>query len=184
MHGVRRTLLHQQAASLGLPLTEVAVPAASSNEVYERAMGQALEQLRSEGVRRVAFGDIFLEDLRAYREARTAERGLACLFPIWKRDTAELAHTFIREGFKAVVVCVDTRVLDRAFAGRAFDEALLGDLPPGVDPCGEHGEFHTFVCDGPIFRWPIAVGPGPVVERDGFVFCDLLSAGDAAVANP
>lgn len=174
MHGVRRTLLHQQATALSLPLTEVAVPAGSSNEDYERAMGKALHRFRAQGIHRVAFGDIFLEDLRAYREARTAECGLTCLFPIWKRDTAKLAQMFIRDGFKAVVVCVDPRVLAPSFAGRAFDEAFLADLPPVVDPCGENGEFHTFVFDGPIFRWPIPVMPAAVVEREGFVFRDLL----------
>ena len=174
MHGVRRALLHQQAIALGLPLTEVAVPAGSSNEVYERAMGKTLAQFRSHGIHRVAFGDIFLEDLRAYREQRTAECGLACVFPIWKRETAALAHAFIRDGFKAVVVCVDPGVLDASFAGRPFDEALLADLPVGVDPCGEHGEFHTFVWDGPIFQHPIPVSIGTVVERDNFVYCDVV----------
>ena len=175
MHGgVRRAVLHQQASSLGLPLTEVAVPAGSSNEVYERAMGETLRRFRSQGIDRIAFGDIFLEDLRAYREERTAACGLSCLFPIWKRDPSALARGFIRDGFKAVVVCVDPSALDPSFVGRAFDETFLADLPAGVDPCGENGEFHTCVCDGPIFDHPIAVSTGTVVERDGFVYCDLV----------
>ena len=155
MHGVRRALLHRQATALGLPLLEVAVPAGSSNDVYERQMGQTFTQCRTDGIRHVAFGDIFLEDLRAYREHHTAACGLTCVFPLWQRDTAALARTFIGEGFTAVVVCVDPRVLDPAFAGRAFDETFLADLPTGVDPCGENGEFHTSVWNGPIFRHPI-----------------------------
>lgn len=173
MHGVRRVLLHQQAASLGLPLTEVAIPPRSSNAIYERAMRTTLDEFRAQGIRHVAFGDIFLEDLRAYREHRTAACGLACLFPIWKRDTAALARRFIDDGFKAVVVCVDPKVLDAAFAGRPFDDGLLADLPVGVDPCGENGEFHTFVWGGPVFRHPVPVSVGPIVERDGFVYCDV-----------
>ena len=153
----------------------MAVPAGSSNEVCERAMGKTLTQFRSRGINRVTFGDIFLEDLRAYREQRTAECGLACLFPLWKRQTAAVAHAFIRDGFKAVVVCVDPSELDPSFAGRPFDEALLADLPVGVDPCGENGEFHTFVCDGPIFQHPIPVSIGTIVERDSFVYCDVVS---------
>ena len=173
IHGVRRALLHQQATALGLPLTEVAVPAGSSNDVYEGQMGKALTQFHADGIRHVAFGDIFLEDLRAYREHRTAASGLRCLFPIWKRNTAALARAFIRDGFKAVVVCVDSRVLDPSFAGQAFDQTFLANLPAGVDPCGENGEFHTCVWDGPIFSQPIPVSRGTVVERDGFVYCDL-----------
>ena len=174
MHGVRRELLHQQAASLGLPLTEVAVPPMSSNEIYEHAMRSALDAFHARGIRRVAFGDIFLEDLRAYRERQTAECDLTCLFPIWKWDTAGLARGFIRDGFKAVVVCVNPAVLDSSFAGRAFDDTLLADLPAGVDPCGENGEFHTMVWDGPIFQRPIPISTGTTVQRDGFVFCDVL----------
>ena len=174
MHGVRRALLHRQATALGLPLLEIAVPAGSSNDVYERQMGQTFTQCRTDGIRHVAFGDIFLEDLRAYREHHTAAYGLTCVFPLWQRDTAALARTFIGEGFKAVVVCVDPRVLDPAFAGRAFDETFLADLPTGVDPCGENGEFHTSVWNGPIFRHPIPVSRGTVVERDGCVYADLV----------
>ena len=174
MHGVRRVLLHQQVTSLGLPLTEVSVPPMSSNEIYEHAMRTALEKFHARGIRRIAFGDIFLDDLRVYRESRTAEADFTCLFPIWRRDTTDLALGFIRDGFRAVVVCVDPELLDLSFAGRPFHEALIADLPADVNPCGENGEFHTFVWDGPIFQHPIPVSTGAVVERDGFVFCDVL----------
>ena len=180
MHGVRRTLLREQAASIGLPLVEVAVPPQSSNEIYEQAMGAAFGRLRADGIRRVAFGDIFLEDLRAYRERQLAARDLGCLFPIWKQDTAALAQGFIHSGFQAIVVCANPDVLDASFAGRAFDGTFLSDLPASVDPCGEDGEFHTFVWDGPIFTRPIAVSIGATVVRDGFVFCDLIPPGSAA----
>ncbi len=179
MHGVRRALLRQQAASIGVPLTEVAVPPQSFNELYEREMGKAFGRHRADGIRRVAFGDIFLEDLRDYRERQLAEWDLECLFPIWKQDTTELARSFIRAGFEAIAVCVKPDVLDASFAGRAFDDAFLTDLPVSVDPCGENGEFHTFVFDGPIFRQPVAVSTGVVVEREGFVYCDLLPQGSA-----
>ena len=174
MHGVRRTLVRQQADAIGIPITEVAVPPSSSNAVYEREMGYAFARLQTEGIRRVAFGDIFLEDLRVYREEQLATWNLECFFPIWKRDTTELAHRFVEDGFKAVVACVNPAVLDASFAGRSFDETFLGDLPPGVDPCGENGEFHTFVFDGPIFQQPVRISLGQVVERDHFVFCDLV----------
>ena len=173
MHGVRRSLLRKQAESIGLPLTEVVVPPKSSNEIYEREMAVAFRRFHSEGIRRVAFGDIFLEDLREYREQQLAACGLACEFPIWQRDTTELANRFINDGFEATLVCINPQVLDRSFAGRPFDRGLLSDLPPDCDPCGENGEFHTFVSAGPIFEEPIPVSTGEVVERDGFVFCDL-----------
>ncbi|WP_419938987.1 ATP-binding protein [Candidatus Palauibacter sp.] len=176
MHGVRRALVRDQAAVIGIPLVEVVVPPQSSNEIYERAMGEAFDRLYEDGIRRVAFGDIFLEDLREYRERQLAASGLECFFPIWKQPTAALARSFIRDGFKAVAVCVNPAVLDASFAGRAFDASFVADLPEGVDPCGEHGEFHTFVWDGPILPRPIPVARGDVVERDGFVFCDLLAA--------
>ena len=175
MHGVRRALVRDQAASIGIPLVEVVVPPRSSNEIYERAMAVAFDRLYDDGIRRVAFGDIFLEDLREYRERQLAASGLACLFPIWRQPTAALARSFIRDGFKAVAVCVNPKVLDASFAGRSFDAAFLADLPEGVDPCGENGEFHTFVWAGPILPRPIPVRRGEVVERDGFVFCDLVS---------
>ena len=179
MHGVRRTLVQQQADAIGISITKVAVPPSSSNAIYEREMGHAFARLQAEGIRRVAFGDIFLEDLRVYREEQLATWNLECFFPIWKRDTTELAQRFVEDGFKAVVACVNPAVLDASFAGRSFDETFLADLPPGVDPCGENGEFHTFVFDGPIFQQPVRISLGQVVERDHFVFCDLVP--DSAV---
>jgi uncharacterized protein (TIGR00290 family) len=174
MHGVRRALLEQQAESLGLPLHVVLIPPECVNATYEARMKDALEQHLARGVRRVAFGDIFLEDLRVYREQNLAKVGMEAVFPIWKRDTRELARELIRLGFRAIAVCIDPRVLDSSFAGRELDESFFSDLPPGVDPCGENGEFHTFVFDGPIFRTPIRFRAGETVHRDGFYFCDLL----------
>ena len=174
MHGVRRTLLREQAEAIGIPVTEVPVPRVCTNAVYEREMGVAFARLQAAGIRRVAFGDIFLEDLRAYREEQLAASKLEGFFPLWKQDTRNLAHRFIQDGFKAVLVCVNLKVLDSSFAGRRFDESLLSDLPPDVDPCGENGEFHTFVFDGPIFRRSVRMSPGEVVERDDFAFCDLV----------
>ena len=174
MHGVRRALLRKQAESLGLPVTEVIVPPQSSNAIYEKEMGKAFSRIRSKGIRRVAFGDIFLEDLRDYREQQLAACGLNCLFPIWKKPTQRLARAFIDEGFCAVTVCVDSNVLDRSFAGRRFDAEFLDDLPDEVDPCGENGEFHTFVFDGPIFSRSVEFAHGEIVERNGFFFHDLL----------
>ena len=183
MHGVRRALLREQAASIGIPLMEVAVPPKSSNDIYEREMGKAFSRLRAQGIRNVAFGDIFLQDLREYRERQLAAWDLECLFPLWKQDTAELAQTFVRDGFQAIVVCVNPVVLDASFAGRTFGEAFLADLPAGIDPCGENGEFHTFVYDGPIFRRPIAVSTRAVVERDGLVYSDVAPQGAAEDAR-
>jgi uncharacterized protein (TIGR00290 family) len=174
MHGVRRELLAQQAESIGLPLHEVRIPPQCVNPVYEARMEEALRVHLDLGVRKVAFGDIFLEDLRAYREKNLARIGMTALFPIWKRDTRELIRSFHAEHFRAIAVCVDPKVLGRRFAGCELDPSFFADLPPGVDPCGENGEFHTFVFDGPIFRWPIPVRTGEVVDRDSFIFCDLL----------
>jgi uncharacterized protein (TIGR00290 family) len=174
MHGVRRVLLERQAASIGLPLHAVLIPPQCVNATYETRMKEALAQHLARGVRRVAFGDIFLEDLRVYRERNLAQMGMEALFPIWKRDTRELARDFLRQRFQAIAVCVDPRVLDSSFAGRVLDESFFVDLPPGVDPCGENGEFHTFVFDGPVFREPVRFVPGEKVLRDGFCFCDLL----------
>jgi uncharacterized protein (TIGR00290 family) len=174
MHGVRHELLARQAASLGLPLHEVRIPPQCVNPIYESRMEQALRVYLKQGIRQVAFGDIFLEDLRTYRESNLARVGMSALFPIWKRDTRELARTFIAQRFRAFTVCIDPRILPASFAGRELDESFFADLPPQADPCGENGEFHTFVFDGPIFRQPIPVRAGEIVTRDGFVFCDLL----------
>ena len=179
MHGVRRSLVHAQAESLGIPLAEVAVPPESSNEVYERAMGREFDRRRAAGIRRIAFGDIFLADLREYRERQLARHGLKAIFPLWQRPTARLARSFIRDGFEAVTVCVSLSMLDASFVGRPFDADFLADLPESADPCGENGEFHTFVSAGPIFPRPIPVTRGEVVERDGFAFCDLGRRSDA-----
>lgn len=174
MHAVRRRLLDAQADAAGLPLHVVDLPWPCSNTEYEQRMGHAVEQFVREGFTHVAFGDLFLEDVRRYREARLAGTGLEPLFPLWKSTTtAELARRIIDAGVRAYLTCIDPRQLDPAFAGRAFDEQLLADLPPGVDPCGERGEFHSFVWDGPMFRQPIPVTVGEVVRRDGFVFADV-----------
>jgi uncharacterized protein (TIGR00290 family) len=174
MHGVRRDLLERQAQSIGLPLHEVRVPPQCVNPVYETRMEAALRLYLEKGVRKVAFGDIFLEDLRAYREKNLARVGMTSIFPIWKRDTRELIRSFHASGFRAVAVCVDPKILAPSFAGRELDESFFRDLPPHADPCGENGEFHTFVFDGPIFHSPISVRTGEIVNRDGFVFCDIF----------
>jgi uncharacterized protein (TIGR00290 family) len=177
MHGVRRGLLERQAEAAGLPLHIVSIPPDCTNEIYEERMSAALAPLRQggvRGIRRIAFGDLFLEDIRAYREAKLAGADMEALFPVWGRDTAELAREFIAQGFAAVLVCVDTQALDASFAGRAFDESLLRDLPPGVDPCGENGEFHTFVHAGPIFREAISFRKGIQETRlERFRYQDL-----------
>lgn len=183
MHGVRVELVREQARSAGLPLVEVALPVPCTDAEYEARLAAALARARTEGVRAVAFGDLFLADIRAYRERQLARAGLDAAFPLWGLDTGWLARRFLALGFKAWVVCVDTQRLDRSFAGRAYDEAFLADLPAGVDPCGERGEFHTFVYDGPVFRWPIPCRPGEVVLRDGrFAYAELLpgSAGEGS----
>jgi uncharacterized protein (TIGR00290 family) len=174
IHGVRRELLERQAQSIGLPLHEVRIPPQCVNPIYEARMEEALRTHFDQGVRRVAFGDIFLEDLRAYRERNLARVSMTGLFPIWKRDTRELIRSFHANRFRAVAVCVDPKVLDPSFAGRELDESFFRDLPPHADPCGENGEFHTFVFDGPIFHSPVPVRTGEIINRDGFVFCDLM----------
>jgi len=175
MHGVRRELLAAQARGVGVPLVEVRIPPSCPNEVYEARMEEALSRPPLDGVDAFAFGDLFLEDVRAYRERRLAAAGRTALFPLWDEDTAALARRFVADGFRARIVCVDPRRLDGSFAGRPFDVALLDALPAGVDPCGENGEFHTFVHDGPVFAEPVPVEGGGAVERDGFVFYELAS---------
>ena len=178
MHGVRRSLLLAQAASLGLPLVEVGIPADCPNELYEARMRSALDgQVRERGIRGVVFGDLFLEDVRAYRERQLAGTGVRGVFPLWGRATRELARELIDDGFRATVCVVDPRRVHPAFAGRAYDRPLLSDLPADVDPCGENGEFHTFVHDGPIFARPVSFELGVLVERDGFWFRDLVPNG-------
>lgn len=174
MHGVRRTLLAAQAHAVGVPVHEVFLPPNASNSEYEARLEAALRPYQEAGVRSVVFGDIFLEDLRQYREAHLARIGMRGLFPLWKRDTGELVRAFLAAGFRAVIVCVDTRVLDASFAGRLIDESFLTDLPSGVDPCGERGEFHSFVFEGPIFREPVRFVLGEAVMRENFCFRDLL----------
>ncbi len=174
MHGVRRELLLKQGDALGFPLEEIAIPKNCTNDVYEKQMRQALEKHYKKGIRIAAFGDLFLQDIRDYREERMARIGMQCLFPLWGEPTAELADQFIDLGFRAIVACVDTEALDREFAGREYDRDFIEDLPSEVDPCGEKGEFHTFVYDGPIFRIPIPVRRGKTILRDNrFCFCDF-----------
>jgi uncharacterized protein (TIGR00290 family) len=177
MHGVRRSLLRRQAAATGLHLVEVPIPVDCTNEVYESRMTAAFASDELSAVEEVAFGDLFLEDIRAHRESRLAAAGKRARFPVWGEDTAMLARHFIAAGFRAILVCLDPRKLDSSFAGRDFDERLLAELPAGVDPCGENGEFHTFVTAGPVLDCPIECRRGEVVERQGFVFCDLLEDG-------
>jgi uncharacterized protein (TIGR00290 family) len=174
MHGVRCELLRQQAQSIGFPLHEVRIPQQCGNPIYEARMEEALRVHHEKGIRKVAFGDIFLEDLRIYREKNLARIGMTALFPIWKRDTRELIQFFHAQQFRSVAACIDGKVLDRRFAGRELDKSFFGELPAMVDPCGENGEFHTFVFDGPIFQSPVRIRTGEVVDRDSFIFCDLL----------
>lgn len=174
MHAVRRTLLQAQADAAGYPLHAVNLPWPCSNAEYEQRMGDAVEKFVRDGFTHVAFGDLFLEDVRRYREERLSGTGLTPLFPLWKtKPTADLAREMIAGGLRAYLTCVDPQKLDATFAGRAFDERLLADLPAGTDPCGENGEFHSFAWDGPMFERPIPVEVGEVVARDDFVFADL-----------
>ncbi len=176
MHGIRRAVLDAQVVALGLPLVEAIIPAAASNLVYEEALAAALAVLRQQhpDVRHLAFGDLFLEDVRAYRERLLPPLGWTPVFPLWGRDTAALARDFVGAGYRAILTCVDTTQLGAEFAGRDFDAALLAELPATVDPCGERGEFHTCVYAGPIFRQPLAIQVGTRVRRDGrFEYCDL-----------
>ncbi|OGI42156.1 MAG: ATP-binding protein [Candidatus Muproteobacteria bacterium RBG_16_64_11] len=176
MHGVREELLQAQADAAGLPLWRVPLPHPCPNGEYEARMRALIARAVAAGVTHMAFGDLFLEDIRAYREQQLAGTGIAPVFPLWGLDTRQLAHAMIGAGLRAKLSCVDPKQLARDFAGRTFDETLLADLPAGVDPCGERGEFHSFCHAGPMFDRPIAVTTGEVVERDGFVFADLLPA--------
>jgi uncharacterized protein (TIGR00290 family) len=184
-HGVREELLDAQAEALGLPLTKIYLPSGKdtpcTNEVYEEIMGRVLEGFRLRGVYTVGFGDLFLEDLRAWRENNLARAGMSGVFPIWKRDTPELARQMIAMGFRAILSCVEGKV-GPGFAGRPYDEHLLADLPAGIDPCGEYGEFHSFVHDGPGFEKPVPAVVGETVIRDGRYYADMVLAGSAAMA--
>lgn len=193
MHGVRRSLLETQADAIGIPLQTIELPEQPSMEAYEAAMMNTIAALKTAGLTHAAFGDIFLEDLKVYREQKLASAGIECVFPIWKIDTAELMKEFLSLGFKAIIVCVNEQYLDKSFCGRLIDESFVRDLPPNVDVCGENGEYHSFVFDGPIFKYPIAYSKGEIVTRGyhapantdsnnkmdqpsayNFYFCDLL----------
>jgi len=175
MHGVRRSLLEKQAESLELPLEKVFITSKTSNEQYEAIMREILVKYKQAGVSAVAFGDIFLEDLKKYREDNLAKIGMKGLFPLWKKDTAKLAQTFIDLGFKTIIACVDTDFLDKMFVGRTFNREFLTKLPGNIDPCGENGEFHSFVYDGPIFKKRIVHDIGETVRRENrFYYCDLI----------
>ncbi len=177
IHGVRRTILHAQAESIGLPLVEAWLEPTSSNDAYEAAWETALHNANETlgGVRHVAYGDLFLADVRAYRDALMARLGYVAVYPLWEQPTLTLAHAFIADGYRAVLTCVDTTQIDADFAGREYDKRLLADLPDGADPCGEHGEFHTCVLAGPMMRSPVQVVIGErVLRNDRFQYCDLV----------
>ncbi len=175
MHGVRRELLDRQAVSLGIALHTVMIPQECPNDIYEARMQAAFDRCKAQGISKIAFGDLFLEDVKQYRDERLARAGMTGLYPIWMRDTRELVRTFISLGFKAILSCVDTQAIDADFAGREIDEQLLRDLPAGADPCGERGEYHSFVYEGPIFKLPIPCEAGDKVMRSGrFMYCDIV----------
>jgi len=183
MHAVRRELVETQAAALDLPLFPVDLPFPCPNDAYEARMRDAVAAAVAAGFTHVAFGDLFLEDVRRYREQRLTGSGLAPIFPLWGRPTGPLAREMVDSGLRATLTSVDPRLLDRRFAGRTFDAALVDELPSGVDPCGEHGEFHTFAWAGPMFLAPIPVAPGEIVERDGFVFADLVASDASGIRS-
>lgn len=183
MHGVRRSLVELQAGRLNLPLWPVELPWPCPNASYEELMRDVCQRAIAQGITAVAFGDLFLEDIRAYRERQLSGIGLEPLFPLWKLPTRELAREMIEAGLKAVITCVDPSKLARSYAGRCYDAALLDDLPANVDPCGENGEFHTFVYDAPLFSEPIRIQAGEIVDRDGFVFADLTAADVTAAGD-
>lgn len=174
MHGVRTGLIERQAESLGIPLEKIYITKNATNSEYETNMREKLVKYSKEGIKSVVFGDIFLEDLRLYREKKLSALGMRGIFPIWKKDTKELANAFIELGFKAIITCIDTEVLDKKFIGRFYDKEFLRELPSNIDPCGENGEFHSFVFKGPLFQKDIAFTKGEIVLRDDrFYFCDL-----------
>jgi uncharacterized protein (TIGR00290 family) len=175
LHGVREELLDRQSKEVGIPVTKVRLPNPCPNDVYDRVMGVTMEKYKQMGVTHSIFGDIFLVDIRRYREEQLRKVGLTPIFPLWKEPTDKLARRIIDLGFKAVITCVNTAQLHPKFSGRYFDEALLADLPKNVDPCGENGEFHTFVYDGPIFKHPIPIHTGETVTKNGFKFTDIIS---------
>lgn len=174
MHGTRESLLDRQVAALNLPCLKIPLPSPCPNAVYEARMAEACAHIKGQGVHHMVFGDLFLEDVRAYREARLKDAGMEAVFPLWRRETRALAQEMVTSGVVAHLVCIDPRLMARRFAGRCFDGDLLAELPDNVDPCGENGEFHTAVSAGPMFTTPITVRAGDVVERDGFVFADVI----------
>jgi uncharacterized protein (TIGR00290 family) len=173
MHGVRRSLLEQQAAAIGLPVRQIPLPWPCTNDEYETRMADACRRAVGDGFGTIAFGDLYLQDVRSYRERQLAGSGLTPVFPLWEQPTAILARDMIQSGLRGRLSCIDSRVLDPSFAGREFDRALLADLPPTADPCGENGEFHSFVYDGPMFRQPIEIEAGEVRNYEGFIYTDL-----------
>jgi len=181
MHGVRRSLLRRQADELDLPLEEIVLPHQPTNAVYETAFAAALESYKAKGVRRIIFGDIFLADLKAYRDKNLAQLGMSGIYPLWLQDSRALVRRFLALGYATRLVCVDTKVMSGDFVGRALDETLLKELPSTVDPCGENGEFHTFVWKGPLFREPLALHVGENVLRDQFMYCDLTESFDCPI---
>ena len=184
MHAVRRSLLEAQADALGLPLHVVELPWPCPNDVYEERMATACVAAKDAGVSAMIFGDLFLEDIRSYRERSLEGFGITPLFPLWQRPTDGVARELLEVGMRAVLTCVDPTQAPAGFAGRWYDEALLRDLPPGVDPCGENGEFHTFVVNGPGFAHSLEVNVGEIVERDGFVFADVVPSPEVAITAP
>jgi uncharacterized protein (TIGR00290 family) len=175
MHGVRRELLTKQAKAAGLKVEEVRIPKGASNDIYEEQFKRALLNFKTQGIKKIAFGDLFLQDIRSYRERLVNSLEMECAFPIWGRNTRKVAEFFVDSGFKAIICCVDPSKLGMEFCGREFNDRFLSDLPESTDPCGENGEFHTFVYAGPIFDEEIRVRLGDVVKRDGFYFADILS---------
>jgi uncharacterized protein (TIGR00290 family) len=183
IHAVRLELLRLQAEAVGLPLHIIELPSPCTNADYEAAMEKFIAEAKQQGIQCMAFGDLFLEDIKEYREAKLSGTGITPLFPIWRIPTGELAKEMISSGLRAVVTCVDPRQLPSKFAGREFDEQFLIDLPADIDPCGERGEFHTFAFDGPMFKKPVPIKVGEIHEREGFVYADVLAAEDVNVRN-